>query len=207
MRYLRVSVFVAIAVAATALMFPRRRAVTGWLAILISTAIGAPELSDERIHQSPSRVETRCIRPRTTLARPGSSACAWMVTTDHGGPNHSKLNLIGCTQELKQSRQLVPDVASVLWHGAEHAGDGSSHVDHSAHRDEWKIAALRHRKPVRLQRRLAAPIQRAIARPAGFRALTFMNGLRVLPLSSRIIRLDPPRESVLRTGRTAGIPE
>ena len=35
---------------------------------------------------------------------------SWMVTTDHGGPNHSKLNLTHAHEELKQSRQLVPEV-------------------------------------------------------------------------------------------------
>jgi hypothetical protein len=35
---------------------------------------------------------------------------SWMVTTDHGGPNHSKLNLEQAYAELKESRKLVPDV-------------------------------------------------------------------------------------------------
>lgn len=35
---------------------------------------------------------------------------AWMVTTDHGGPNHSKLNLIRAYAELKDSRAMVPEV-------------------------------------------------------------------------------------------------
>ena len=35
---------------------------------------------------------------------------SWMVTTDHGGPNHSKFNLTHAYEELKQSRQLVPEV-------------------------------------------------------------------------------------------------
>ena len=34
----------------------------------------------------------------------------WMVTTDHGGPDHAKLNLTQAYEELKQSRQLVPEV-------------------------------------------------------------------------------------------------
>jgi len=34
----------------------------------------------------------------------------WMVTTDHGGPNHSKLNLEQAYAELKTSRRLVPEV-------------------------------------------------------------------------------------------------
>jgi len=35
---------------------------------------------------------------------------SWMVTTDHGGPNHSKLNLQRAYAELKVSRDLVPEV-------------------------------------------------------------------------------------------------
>ena len=35
---------------------------------------------------------------------------SWMVTTDHGGPNHSKLNLTRAYAELKDSREMVPEV-------------------------------------------------------------------------------------------------
>ncbi len=35
---------------------------------------------------------------------------SWMVTTDHGGPNHSKLNLTRAYEELKASREMVPEV-------------------------------------------------------------------------------------------------
>ena len=35
---------------------------------------------------------------------------AWMVTTDHGGPNHSKLNFGQAYAELMTSRKLVPEV-------------------------------------------------------------------------------------------------
>jgi hypothetical protein len=34
----------------------------------------------------------------------------WMVTTDHGGPNHSKVNLEQAYPELEKSREAVPDV-------------------------------------------------------------------------------------------------
>jgi hypothetical protein len=33
---------------------------------------------------------------------------SWMVTTDHGGPNHAKLNLTRAYAEWKASRELVP---------------------------------------------------------------------------------------------------
>ena len=35
---------------------------------------------------------------------------SWMVTTDHGGPNHAKLNLTRAYAELRASRELVPDL-------------------------------------------------------------------------------------------------
>ena len=35
---------------------------------------------------------------------------AWMVTTDHGGPNHAKLNATRAYAELLDSRRLVPEV-------------------------------------------------------------------------------------------------
>ena len=35
---------------------------------------------------------------------------AWMVTTDHGGPNHSKLNFTRAYAELRASREIVPNV-------------------------------------------------------------------------------------------------
>ena len=34
----------------------------------------------------------------------------WMVTTDHGGPNHSKVNLTQAYRELTLSRELVPEL-------------------------------------------------------------------------------------------------
>ena len=35
---------------------------------------------------------------------------AWMVTTDHGGPNHAQLSLMEAHRELMLSRELVPEV-------------------------------------------------------------------------------------------------
>lgn len=35
---------------------------------------------------------------------------SWMVTTDHGGPNHAKFNMVHAYAELLESRKLVPDV-------------------------------------------------------------------------------------------------
>src|SRR5687767_9670218 len=35
---------------------------------------------------------------------------SWMVTTDHGGPNHAQLNRAHAYGELQTSRRLVPEV-------------------------------------------------------------------------------------------------
>ena len=35
---------------------------------------------------------------------------SWMVTTDHGGPNHAKLNMAQAYAELQMSRRAVPEV-------------------------------------------------------------------------------------------------
>lgn len=35
---------------------------------------------------------------------------SWIVTTDHGGPNHSKFNLMHAYAELEESRKIVPEV-------------------------------------------------------------------------------------------------
>lgn len=49
----------------------------------------------------------------------------WMVTTDHGGPNHSQLNLEVAYPELQQSRLVVPDV--IQFYGMEFDTPGADH--------------------------------------------------------------------------------
>lgn len=49
----------------------------------------------------------------------------WIVTTDHGGPNHSKLNLERAYPELVESRTLVPNV--VQFYGMELNMPGMDH--------------------------------------------------------------------------------
>jgi hypothetical protein len=180
MRYLRVSVFVAIAVAATALVFSQetRRL---WLA------------GDSHVHSywSPGYDRTTnppepvqggdALYPTPHNARKAREfGLAWMVTTDHGGPNHSKLNLTRAYEELKQSRQLVPDV--VQFYGMELNMPAMDHHTLIIPRtdDEWKTL-------FNIESQFDAndawprdPARNSEA--AGFRALTFMNGLRDLPL-------------------------
>ena len=50
---------------------------------------------------------------------------SWMVTTDHGGPNHSKVNLETAYPELLRSRKVVPDL--VQFYGLELNTPGADH--------------------------------------------------------------------------------
>jgi len=50
---------------------------------------------------------------------------SWMVITDHGGPNHSKVNLEMAYPELLRSRRVVPDV--VQFYGLEFNTPGADH--------------------------------------------------------------------------------
>lgn len=49
----------------------------------------------------------------------------WMVSTDHGGPNHSKVNRDHAYPELLQARNAVPEV--VLFYGMEFDTPGADH--------------------------------------------------------------------------------
>lgn len=50
---------------------------------------------------------------------------SWMVTTDHGGPNHSKVNLEQAYPELLTSREAVPEV--IQFYGMEFDTPGADH--------------------------------------------------------------------------------
>ena len=49
----------------------------------------------------------------------------WMVSTDHGGPNHSQVNLEQAYPELQQSRLVVPEV--IQFYGMEFDTPGADH--------------------------------------------------------------------------------
>ncbi|MEX0686667.1 MAG: hypothetical protein WD267_03200 [Balneolales bacterium] len=49
----------------------------------------------------------------------------WMVATDHGGPNHSKVNLEKAYPELLSSREVVPDL--IQFYGMELNTPGGTH--------------------------------------------------------------------------------
>jgi len=60
---------------------------------------------------------------------------SWMVSTDHGGPNHSKVNLEKAYPELVQSRAAIPEV--VQFYGMELNTPAADHssliIPHSDH--------------------------------------------------------------------------
>lgn len=49
----------------------------------------------------------------------------WMVTTDHGGPNHARLNLEEAYPELLRSREVIPEL--VQFYGMEFDTPGADH--------------------------------------------------------------------------------
>ena len=70
----------------------------------------------------------------------------WMVATDHGGPNHSKVNLNSAYPELQQSRLVVPEVIQ-FW-GMEFDTPGADHssliIPHS-HQESQQLFAIESR--------------------------------------------------------------
>ena len=64
---------------------------------------------------------------------------SWMVTTDHGGPNHAKFNMTRAYAELEQSRESVPGV--LQFYGMELNMPGMDHhtlIIPNAE-DEWSV--------------------------------------------------------------------
>lgn len=63
------------------------------------------------------------IAMNATMAR--HFGLSWMVATDHGGPNHSKVNLEQAYPELQLSREVVPEV--IQFYGMEFDTPGADH--------------------------------------------------------------------------------
>jgi len=105
---------------------------------------------------------------------------SWMVATDHGGPNHSKVNLELAYPELQLSRQVVPDL--VQFYGIELDTPGAEHssiiVPHSP--DE---AQALHDIEEGFSRTEAYPRDRARnTEEKMIEALTFMRALALPPV-------------------------
>lgn len=104
----------------------------------------------------------------------------WMVTTDHGGPNHSKLNLTKAYAELRQSRELVPDV--LQFYGMEMNLPGMDHHTLIIPRADFEASAL-YDLESRFDANEAWPADKARgSETARVAALTYMQSLPRLPL-------------------------
>ena len=105
---------------------------------------------------------------------------SWMVTTDHGGPQHSKLNLTAAYAELTQSRRDVPDV--LQFYGMELNMPGMDHHTLIIPRADFEASAL-YDIEQRFDANEAFPVdparRTAAARTA---ALAYMSSLPRLPL-------------------------
>jgi hypothetical protein len=78
----------------------------------------------------------------TNAAKARQYGLAWMVATDHGGPNHSKLNYEQAYPELLRARADVPEV--IQFYGMEFDTPGADHssliVPHSHHERDDLLA-------------------------------------------------------------------
>ncbi len=99
----------------------------------------------------------------------------WMVTTDHGGPNHAKLNLEQAYRELTLSRELVPDVLQFYglelnMPGMDHhtliipRAEDEAHVLHEIERrfdanEDWALPPDPRRQSAALRRQALAHMQ------------------------------------------------
>jgi hypothetical protein len=105
---------------------------------------------------------------------------SWMVTTDHGGPNHSKLNLNHAYAELTQSRKAVPEV--LQFYGMELNMPAMDHhtliIPNTP--DEWKTLFNIESQFDEKDAWPADPARNSEA--AGFKALAYMNAMQKLPL-------------------------
>jgi hypothetical protein len=105
---------------------------------------------------------------------------SWMVTTDHGGPNHSKFNLRSAYAELKESRRAVPEI--LQFYGMELNMPAMDHHTLIIPRadDEWKTLFGIESEFDANEAWPPDPSRHTEA--AAVQALTFMKGLTPLPL-------------------------
>lgn len=115
---------------------------------------------------------------------------AWMVSTDHGGPNHSKINLEQAYPELRQSRTAVPDL--IQFYGMEFDTPGADHssmiMPHSDH-EHTDLHAIERR----YSKRDAHPIDSTRnTEPKMLEALRYMSGIERPPV---VIANHPSRSA------------
>lgn len=115
---------------------------------------------------------------------------AWMVATDHGGPNHSRINYDQAYPELLQSREQVPEV--IQFYGMEFdtpAGDHSSLIVPHTHDERETLRGIEHG----FSKREAWPRDPARdTEPRMIDALTHMKALEAPPV---VIANHPSRSA------------
>ena len=118
---------------------------------------------DDTVELPRPRIGAEGIYPIPTNAEMARSyGLSWMVSTDHGGPNHSRLNLETAYPELVSSRALVPGL--IQFYGMELDTPGAEHssliVPHThdeaerlyelesrfSRRDPWPLDTARQRE-------------------------------------------------------------
>ena len=115
---------------------------------------------------------------------------SWMVATDHGGPNHSKVNLERAYPELLLSRKLVPEV--IQFFGLEFNSPGADHTSLIIPKsiDEAKLL---YQVEAGFDRNEAFPVdKRRDNQTKMIEALRFMNSLSEKPV---VIANHPSRSS------------
>ncbi len=120
---------------------------------------------------------------------------SWMVSTDHGGPNHSKVNLEMAYPELQQSRQAIPDL--IQFYGMEFDTPGADHssliMPHSDH-EHTDLYEIEHRYAKRDE---FPPNVARDVEPKMLEALRYMAGLSLAP----VLIANHPARSALGLGR------
>lgn len=105
---------------------------------------------------------------------------SWMVSTDHGGPNHSKVNLELAYPELLESREAVPGL--IQFYGMEFdtpAAEHSSLIIPHSHEEHETLYDLESRFA---RREPFPPDSTRDTEAAMLDALAYMRELRLLPL-------------------------
>ncbi len=114
----------------------------------------------------------------------------WMVSTDHGGPNHSKLNYEEAYPSLVRSRESVPDV--IQFYGMEFDTPGADHSSMIMPHSHQERETLRDIES-RFSKRDAYPRDPGRdTEPKMLEALTYMRGIATPPV---VIANHPSRSA------------
>ena len=126
----------------------------------------------------------------TNAAMAKKYGLSWMVSTDHGGPNHSKVNLEMAYPELLQSRYSVPDL--IQFYGMEFDTPGADHssmiMPHSDH-EHIDLYNIEHK----FSKRDPFPADSTWNRPS--RMLEALRYMREIPSPPVVIANHPSRSA------------